>query len=280
MSDTPARRIALFIDFENLVTNTGITPESFDLQPPLDRLLEKGKVIFRRAYCDWSRFREAKKHLHDHGVELVEVPPSTRAGKNSADMRLVIDALELCYAREHIDTFVIASGDSDFVPLASKLRENDKYVIGLGVKQSTSPVFVKACDEFIYLRTPERRAASEKRDEKREKPDKGDKAERPARAAAPAKTKGVLPQTVKDVLASLLERATGPLNPSFIKETIVRREPDFDERDHGFSSFSRLLEAAEREELCQRVQQGRQWYVLAREGARIGVPVDDEDSEP
>lgn len=280
MSDTPARRIALFIDFENLVTNTGITPESFDLQPPLDRLLEKGKVIFRRAYCDWSRFREAKKHLHDHGVELVEVPPSTRAGKNSADMRLVIDALELCYAREHIDTFVIASGDSDFVPLASKLRENDKYVIGLGVKQSTSPVFVKACDEFIYLRTPERRAPSEKRDEKREKPDKGDKAERPARAAAPAKTKGVLPQTVKDVLASLLERATGPLNPSFIKEAIVRREPDFDERDHGFSSFSRLLEAAEREELCQRVQQGRQWYVLAREGARIGVPVDDEDSEP
>ena len=181
MSDTPARRIALFIDFENLVTNTGITPESFDLQPPLDRLLEKGKVIFRRAYCDWSRFREAKKHLHDHGVELIEVPPSTRAGKNSADMRLVIDALELCYAREHIDTFVIASGDSDFVPLASKLRENDKYVIGLGVKQSTSPVFVKACDEFIYLRTPERRAPAEKRDEKREKPDKGDKAERPAR---------------------------------------------------------------------------------------------------
>lgn len=277
MSDSPARRIALFIDFENLVTNTGITAESFDLQPPLDRLLEKGKVIFRRAYCDWSRFREAKKHLHDHGVELVDVPPSTRAGKNSADMRLVIDALELCYAREHIDTFVIASGDSDFVPLASKLRENDKYVIGLGVKQSTSPIFVKACDEFLYLRT-ERRQAPEKRDEKREKPEKTDKPTRTGAATKPGK--GVLPQSVKDVLASLLERATGPLNPSFIKEAIVRREPDFDERDHGFSSFSRLLEAAEREELCQRVQQGRQWYVVARESARIGVPVDEEDSEP
>jgi uncharacterized LabA/DUF88 family protein len=254
MSDTPARRIALFIDFENLVTNTGITPESFDLQPPLDRLLEKGKVIFRRAYCDWSRFREAKKHLHDHGVELVEVPPSTRAGKNSADMRLVIDALELCYAREHIDTFVIASGDSDFVPLANKLRENDKFVIGLGVKQSTSPIFVKACDEFIYLRTPERRGSPEKRDERREKPeksDKGEKSEKTGRtgSSTAVKPKGVLPQTVKDVLASLLERATGPLNPSAIKEAIVRREPDFDERDHGFSSFSRLLEAAEREEL-------------------------------
>jgi len=281
MNDSPARRIALFIDFENLVTNTGITPESFDLQPPLDRLLEKGKVIFRRAYCDWSRFREAKKHLHDFGVELVEVPPSTRAGKNSADMRLVIDALELCYAREHIDTFVIASGDSDFVPLANKLRENDKYVIGLGVKQSTSPIFMKACDEFIYLRTERRtpEKKEEKKDNKREKPEKSEK---PAARgdAAPKTSRGVLPQTFKDVLESLLERATGPLNPSFIKETIVRREPDFDERDHGFASLSRMLEAAEREGLCLRVQQGRQWYVVAKESARIGVPVDAEDSEP
>src|SRR5436190_1946858 len=146
------RRIALFIDFENLVTNTGITVPNFNLQPALDRLLERGKVIFRRAYCDWNRFREAKAHLHEFGVELVDVPPSTRAGKNSADMRLVIDALELCYAREHIDTFVIASGDSDFCPLAYKLRENDKVVIGLAVREATSPFFVRACDEFIYLR--------------------------------------------------------------------------------------------------------------------------------
>src|SRR3954447_20714174 len=151
--DSPTeRRIALFIDFENLVTNTGISVASFNLQPALDRLLEMGKVIFRRAYCDWSRFREAKAHLHEFGVELVDVPPSTRAGKNSADMRLVIDALELCYAREHINTFVIASGDSDFCPLAYKLRENDRLVIGLAVKEATSPFFVRACDEFIYLR--------------------------------------------------------------------------------------------------------------------------------
>src|SRR3954469_6384138 len=146
------RRIALFIDFENLVTNTGIDAGALDLQPAFDRLLEKGKVVFRRAYCDWSRFREATPRLHDFGVELVDVPPSTRAGKNGADMRLVIDALELCYAREHIDTFVIASGDSDFCPLAYKLRENDRLVIGLAVKEATSPFFVKACDEFIYLR--------------------------------------------------------------------------------------------------------------------------------
>ncbi len=269
MSETPARRIALFIDFENLVTNTGITPSSFDLQPSLDRLLEKGKVIFRRAYCDWARFREAKGRLHDHGVELIDVPPSTRAGKNSADMRLVIDALELCYAREHIDTFVIASGDSDFVPLASKLRENDKYVIGLGVKKSTSPVFVKACDEFLYLRADDERPA------RAEKSDK--KAERPAKADA---KKRELPAIARQVLSNLLDRATGPLNPSFIKETIVRKEPDFDERDHGFSSFSRLLEAAEKEGLCQRIQQGRQWYVVAKDSPRSGAPADDLGEEP
>lgn len=280
MNESPARRIALFIDFENLVTNTGITPSSFDLQPSLDRLLEKGKVIFRRAYCDWSRFREAKTHLHEHGVELVDVPPSTRAGKNSADMRLVIDALELCYAREHIDTFVIASGDSDFVPLASKLRENDKYVIGLGVKQSTSPVFVKACDEFLYLRPEkEREKAHHPRGEKPEKPEKkhAEKSEKKSESK-----KRELPAIALQVLSSLLQRATGPLNPSFIKETIVRKEPDFDERDHGFSSFSRLLEAAEKEGLCQRVQQGRQWYVVSKDGPRAaeGHAEDEEEVIP
>ncbi|MBL8913937.1 MAG: NYN domain-containing protein [Archangium sp.] len=260
MTETAARRIALFIDFENLVTNTGITPSSFDLQPSLDRLLEHGKVIFRRAYCDWSRFKEAKQNLHELGVELVDVPPSTRAGKNSADMRLVIDALELCYAREHIDTFVIASGDSDFVPLANKLRENDKYVIGLGVKNSTSPIFVKACDEFLYLRSE----AKPRRDEPRRdqgKPrsdkDKDNKDKKPRE----------IPEIAREVVQSLLGRATQPLNPSFIKETIVRKSPDFDERDSGFSSFNRLLEAMEKEGLLQRIQQGRQWYVVPKEGS-------------
>src|SRR3954452_17927165 len=164
MTTPPERRMALFIDFENLVTNTGITAPTFNLQPALDRLLEKGKVIFRRAYCDWSRFKEAKAHLHEFGVELVDVPPSTRAGKNSADMRLVIDALELCYAREHINTFVIASGDSDFCPLAYKLRENDRFVIGLAVREATSPFFVKACDEFIYLRGQDRQERQDRSD--------------------------------------------------------------------------------------------------------------------
>ena len=122
-------------------------------------------MIFRRAYCDWSRFEEREARLHEFGVELVDVPPSTRAGKNSADMRLVIDALELCYAREHIDTFVIASGDSDFCPLAYKLRENDRTVIGIAVKESTCPLFVKACDEFIYLRAAGQRAGARRASE-------------------------------------------------------------------------------------------------------------------
>src|SRR5690242_8628056 len=161
MASDKELRIALFVDFENLVTNTGISAASFDLQPAMDRLLEKGKVVFRRAYCDWSRFPGAPRRLHDFGVELIDVPPSTRAGKNGADMRLVIDALELCYAREHIDTFAIASGDSDFCPLAYKLRENNRMLIGLGVKEATSPLFVKACDEFVYLRPPGRSKAAE-----------------------------------------------------------------------------------------------------------------------
>jgi uncharacterized LabA/DUF88 family protein len=246
--DTHDQRIALFIDFENLVTRTGFSADKFDLQPALDTLLEKGKVVFRRAYADWTRFAEATSRLHDKGVELVDVPPSTRAGKNGADMRLVIDALELCYLREHIDTFVIASGDSDFCPLAYKLRENDRTVIGLAVKESTSPLFVKACDEFIYLRAPggRRRDGGNK---EREKP-----------------KEKVIPEIARESAAAILSRAAAPVNPSAIKAAIVRREPDFDERDHGFSSFSRLLEAMEKDGLL-RMEQGAkgQWYVLPAE---------------
>ena len=245
------QRIALFIDFENLVTRTGLAAETFDLQPALDVLYEKGRVVFRRAYADWTRFAEATQRLHDKGVELVDVPPSTRAGTNGADVRLVIDALELCYLREHIDTFVIASGDSDFCPLAYKLRENDRAVIGMGVREATSPLFVKACDEFVYLRAAKRRAEPGKEKEPREK-----------EKDRPAKEK-VIPDIAREAAASILSRATSPVNPSAIKAAIVRREPDFDERDHGFSSFNRLLEAMEKEGLLKREQGAKgQWYVV------------------
>jgi hypothetical protein len=244
---TEDQRIALFIDFENLVTRTGIPAETFDLQPALDLLLEKGKVVFRRAYADWTRFPEATRRLHDHGVELIDVPPSTRAGKNGADVRLAIDALELAYLREHIDTFVLASGDSDFVPLAAKLRENDRTVIGMAVRESTSPLFVKACDEFVYLRTGTQR---------------GRVGEQPKDKGGKPKDK-TIPEVARDAVAAILARATSPVNPSAIKAAIVRREPDFDERDHGFSSFSRLLEHMEKEGLLRREQGAKgQWYVV------------------
>ena len=285
MISSTERRIALFIDFENLVTNTGITAPTFNLQPALDRLLEKGKVIFRRAYCDWSRFKDAKAHLHEFGVELVDVPPSTRAGKNSADMRLVIDALELCYAREHINTFVIASGDSDFCPLAYKLRENDRFVIGLAVREATSPFFVKACDEFIYLRGQDR---GDGRDQFRDGPrstfrSRSEKSVTTISGDGGGKKTRAVPAIAREVVSSLLSRATGPVNPSLIKETIVRKEPDFDERDHGFSTFSRLLEAMETDGLLKRQQQGRQWYVVPADGSldsKSGpdTPVEDEPS--
>lgn len=282
MTSPTERRIALFIDFENLVTNTGITIPGFNLQPALDRLLEKGKVIFRRAYCDWSRFRDAKGHLHEFGVELVDVPPSTRAGKNSADMRLVIDALELCYAREHINTFVIASGDSDFCPLAYKLRENDKLVIGIGVKQATSPLFVKACDEFIYLRGADRAepaGAPRPPSNVAPRPSPASSPPSPGDAGSAPRRPRVVPEMVRQVVTSLLSRATAPLNPSIIKETVVRKQPDFDERDHGFSSFSRLLEAMAKEGLLSLQQQGRQIYVVSPEAASDKAIGDDASAD-
>src|SRR5262249_3185408 len=238
----------------------------------MDRLLERGKVVFRRAYCDWSRFKEAKGNLHEFGVELIDVPPSTRAGKNGADMRLVIDALELCYAREHIDTFAIASGDSDFCPLAYKLRENDRTVIGLAVRSATSPFFVKACDQFIYVKAPTRAAASDIPDSSER--ERTSSRQRGGRDRSKKRIEPVVPTIAREVVSSLLAKATGPLNPSLIKQTIVRKEPDFDERDLGFSTFSKLLAQMERDGLLRLQQLGRQWYVLLPD-VKNGEPSDE-----
>lgn len=203
-------------------------------------------------------------------------------------MRLVIDALELCYARSYIDTFVLGSGDSDFCPLAYKLRENDRTVIGLGVKRSTSDLFLRACDEFLYLKpkSGDRRRAAGKGPKGAANAEGGSGVgERPTApsatelggdvpahespsAATPKQQRPArhVPQIARDVVTSLLSQASGPINPSLIKLTLVRRQPDFDEREHGFSSFSKLLEALEGEKLLRRqMGKGRQWYVVGPE---------------
>jgi len=224
----------------------------------MDRLLEKGKVVFRRAYCDWSRFREATRRLHDFGVELIDVPPSTRAGKNGADMRLVIDALELCYAREHIDTFAIASGDSDSLSARLQAAREQPRADWPRVKEATSPLFMKACDEFIYLKPPGKAKAASRGSAPRSRGAKVSTSERGPRDPADRARGRLQPARAGD----------GTAEPSLIKETIVRKEPDFDEREQGFSTFMRLLQEMERQGLLKRQQlNGRQWYVLPPDAA-------------
>ena len=143
--------IAVFVDYENLALGVrGGRPGKFDMQLVLNRLLEKGRIVFKRAYCDWSNYRPATRDLHTMGIELVDIPQTRASGKNSADIHMVVDAVDLCYAKQHIDTFALVTGDSDFSPLASKLKENDKHVIGCGVRESTSDLLIRNCDEFIY----------------------------------------------------------------------------------------------------------------------------------
>src|SRR6187551_527416 len=146
-----ARSLAMFCDFENIALGVREAKYSrFDIDKVLERLLAKGSIVVKKAYCDWERYKEFKATMHAASFELIEIPHVRQSGKNSADIRMVVDALDLCYTKSHVDTFVIISGDSDFSPLVSKLRENDKTVIGVGVKKSTSDLLVSACDEFIY----------------------------------------------------------------------------------------------------------------------------------
>ncbi|MBI2178371.1 MAG: NYN domain-containing protein [Candidatus Tectomicrobia bacterium] len=225
-----SEEIALYIDFENLAhgfTRSG--QEEFDIERVLARLVEKGKVVMKRAYCDWSRFAKYKGALHEAGIELVEIPRRSLTGKNSADIRLVVDAMDMCYSKGHISTFVIASGDSDFSPLVSKLKENGKHVIGLGMKDSTSELLVSNCDEFIFyedLEAPEAahpRIPSDLPKQKRE-------------------AFGLL----LDSLDALQRENVGILWSSIVKETMKRKRPSFTERGHGYRTFSDLLEDAQR----------------------------------
>ena len=243
--------MAVFCDFENVALGVrDANYEKFDIKPVLERLLLKGSIVVKKAYCDWDRYKGFKATMHEANFELIEIPHVRQSGKNSADIRLVVDALDLCYTKSHVNTFVIISGDSDFSPLVSKLRENAKQVIGVGVKQSTSDLLVANCDEFIFyddlVREVKRAAA--KRDERktqpaaRRSPDEGNrrKEELEARKAQAIE----LVVEMFDALVS--ERGdSGKIWASLLKDTLKRRRPDFNETYYGFRTFGNLLEEAQ-----------------------------------
>ncbi len=222
----PQHQLAVFIDFENIAL--GLKGDGrFDVRRVLDRLLEKGKVIVKVAYADWNRFRQYTQSLHEHGIELIEIPGRATSGKNSADIRLCVDAMDLSWSKEHIDTFVIISGDSDFSPLVSKLKENGRRVIGLGMKGSTSPLLANACDEFVYY-------------EEIESGGGGPAAEKPGRNGEDAF------HLLVDTVRALQREGFDLIQASLVKDTMKRKRPAFSESALGYGSFSDLLEAAEK----------------------------------
>ena len=242
------RNMALFCDFENIALGVrDANYAQFDIVKVLERLLLKGNIVVKKAYCDWARYKEFKAAMHEAAFELIEIPHVRQSGKNSADIRMVVDALDLCYTKEHMDTFVIISGDSDFSPLVSKLRENNKIVIGVGVKNSTSDLLMANCDEFIYYddlvrpQTPRKKVVSKEVSRK------------PVRAltAKAVETVGDKKQDAWDLIvetyeALVEERGEGEkIWGSMIKQTLKRRKPGFNESYYGFRSFGQLLEEAE-----------------------------------
>jgi len=246
--------MAVFCDFENVALGVrDMNYEKFDIKPVLERLLLKGSIVVKKAYCDWDRYKSFKGTMHEANFELIEIPHVRQSGKNSADIRLVVDALDLCYTKSHVDTFVIVSGDSDFSPLVSKLRENAKRVIGVGVKQSTSDLLVANCDEFIFYDdlVREVRRAAAKRDERKAQPQSG-QGRRPAdesnrkKEEMEARKLQALEMVVETFDALVSERGdTGKIWASLLKDTLKRRRPDFSETYYGFRTFGNLLEEAQ-----------------------------------
>ncbi|MGI4844474.1 MAG: NYN domain-containing protein [Janthinobacterium lividum] len=245
--------MAVFCDFENVALGVrDANYEKFDIKPVLERLLLKGSIVVKKAYCDWDRYKTFKAPMHEANFELIEIPHVRQSGKNSADIRLVVDALDLCYTKSHVDTFVIISGDSDFSPLVSKLRENAKRVIGVGVKQSTSDLLVANCDEFIFyddLVREVRRAAAKRKEEsdaRRGQPSTRRPSDDKRREELEARKAQALEMVVETFDALVLERGdTGKIWASLLKDTLKRRRPDFSETFYGFRTFGNLLEEAQ-----------------------------------
>jgi len=244
-SQNDNRNLALFCDFENVALGVREARYAeFDVKKVLERLLLKGSIVVKKAYCDWERYKDFKKAMHEAAFEMIEIPHVRMSGKNSADIRMVVDALDLCYTKAHVDTFVIISGDSDFSPLVSKLRENNKTVIGVGVKNSSSDLLIANCDEFIYyddlVREQKRRPA-------RRKPAAAPNAPKPPAADGEKDRKQeALDLVMETVEALLAERGSEEkLWGSMVKQALKRRQPGFNESYYGFRSFGKLLDEAE-----------------------------------
>ena len=244
-SDT--RIMAVFCDFENVALGVREAKyPDFDIAKVLERLLLKGSIVVKKAYCDWERYRDFKKGMHEASFELIEIPHVRMSGKNSADIRMVVDALDLCYTKAHVDTFVIVSGDSDFSPLVSKLRENNKIVIGVGVKKSTSDLLMANCDEFILYDDLVREKAKKQSRKKKTAPSvEAGAVVKPAAAEAERKPEAL--DLVMETIEALFAERTSEekIWGSMVKQALKRRKPGFSESYYGYRSFGKLLDDAQ-----------------------------------
>ena len=281
MAKPTINNMAVFCDFENVALGVRDAKYSkFDIGKVLEKLLLKGSIVVKKAYCDWERYKEFKAPMHEASFELIEIPHVRMSGKNSADIRMVVDALDLCYTKSHVDTFVIVSGDSDFSPLVSKLRENNKIVIGVGVKSSTSDLLIANCDEFIYYddlvrkeeqRSGRRRAPARQPSAKQQSAsaasggtavaapaaDTGGATEAPPPASRSGKSDDERKQEAFDLVLATIEALAEDREEddkiwgSMIKQALKRQKPGFSEGYHGFRSFSQLLEEAQARKLIE-----------------------------
>jgi uncharacterized LabA/DUF88 family protein len=248
------KNMALFCDFENIALGVRDAKYAqFDIRKVMERLLLKGSIVVKKAYCDWDRYKDFKAPMHEASFELIEIPHVRQSGKNSADIRMVVDALDLCYTKSHVETFVIISGDSDFSPLVSKLRENNKVVIGVGVKNSSSDLLVANCDEFIFYDDLVRAEQAKKRTARKTPAKQAPAAQKqPQRTSEDARRQEALDLVLETVDALTAERGESErIWGSMVKQALKRRNPGFNESYYGFRSFNKLLEEAQSSKLLE-----------------------------
>ncbi|HQU16474.1 MAG: NYN domain-containing protein [Gammaproteobacteria bacterium] len=250
--------MAVFCDFENIALGVRDAKYAqFDINKVLERLLLKGNIVVKKAYCDWERYKDFKRAMHEASFELIEIPHVRQSGKNSADIRMVVDALDLCYTKAHVSTFVVISGDSDFSPLVSKLRENDKVVIGVGVKNATSDLLIANCDEFIFYDDLVREKEGRRRSRRKPAAKGAAKSAEETETETVPKSDGEKQQDALDMVIETVEALFTERGEeekiwgSMVKQTLKRRKPGFSESYYGFRTFSKLLEEAQTRNLLE-----------------------------